>query len=175
MLVSGNFFQVMGVEPELGRAFRADEDEVPGRDAVVVLGHDFWEQQFGADPSVLGRTVRLNGIEFTILGVAPDGFTGLSQFARFEFYVPLMMWPRLATDRDVHPLESRGLRGLEIKGRLKPGVAMSEAEAELSVIARDLERAYPDTNQNRAIVARTELQTRIRDNPPAASLIAMPV
>src|SRR6185295_19604555 len=65
MLVTGNFFQAMNVEPELGRAFRNDEDEVPGRDAVVMLGHDFWEREFGADPSIVGRTIRLNGIEFT--------------------------------------------------------------------------------------------------------------
>src|SRR5438874_658340 len=67
MLVSGNFFTVMAVEPQLGRTFRPDEDQVPGRDAVVVLGHDFWEQQFGGDRTILGRRVRLNGIEFTVV------------------------------------------------------------------------------------------------------------
>ena len=98
MLVSGNFFSVMGVEPQLGRAFRPEENQAPGRDAVLILGHDFWEREFGADRSILGRTVRLNGIEFTIVGVAPPEFTGLDQFARFEFYAPLMMWPRLVAD-----------------------------------------------------------------------------
>ena len=77
MLVTGNFFPAMGVVPQLGRAFRPDEDQVPGRDAVVILGHDFWEQQFGADRSIVGRTVRLNGIAFTVVGVAPAGFAGL--------------------------------------------------------------------------------------------------
>jgi hypothetical protein len=75
MLVSGNFFQAMGVEPGIGRGFRPEEDEVPGRDAVVVLGHDFWDKQLGADRGIVGRHVRLNGVEFTVIGVAPERFT----------------------------------------------------------------------------------------------------
>ena len=74
----------MGVEPELGRAFRPDEDQVPGRDAVVMLGHDFWQREFGADRSIIGRTVRLNGIDFTVIGVTPAGFTGLDQYIRYD-------------------------------------------------------------------------------------------
>ena len=173
MLVSGNFFRVMGLEPQLGRDFRPEEDEVPGRDAVAILGHDFWAQQFGADRSILGRTVRLHGIEFTVIGVAPAGFTGLDQYARFEFYCPLMMWPRLQTDPGVEPLEDRDFRSLTIKGRLKPGVTMAQAQTELSGIAADLERAYADTNRNRSTEVRTELQTRIAQAPPLARLIVM--
>ena len=127
MLVSGNFFSVMRVEPRLGRTFRSDEAQVPGRDAVVILGHDFWEQQFGGERSILGRKVLLNGIEFTVIGVAPDSFPGLSQFVRFDFYAPLMMWPRLTPDPNARPLEARDARNLTIKGRLKPGVTMTEA------------------------------------------------
>ena len=66
MLVSGNYFRVLGVEPQLGRGFRDDEDEVPGRDAVVVLGPDFWKHEFASDPAVVGRTIRLNGTDFTV-------------------------------------------------------------------------------------------------------------
>jgi len=76
MMVSGNYFHVLGVEPRLGRGFREDEDQVPGRDAVVVLGPDFWKREFASDPSVLGRTIRLNGAEFTVIGVAPETFPG---------------------------------------------------------------------------------------------------
>ena len=71
MLVSANYFQVLGVEPQLGRAFRKEEDDVAGRDAVVVLGPDFWKSEFAGDPAVVGRTVLLNGIDFTVIGVAP--------------------------------------------------------------------------------------------------------
>jgi len=74
MMVSGNYFDALGVTPRLGRAFREDEDKVPGRDAVVVLGSDFWRHQFASDPSVVGRTVRLNGRDFTVIGVAPETF-----------------------------------------------------------------------------------------------------
>src|ERR1700724_2830205 len=74
MMVSGNYFRVLGVEPRLGRGFREDEDRVPGRDAVVVLGPEFWKHEFANDPSVLGRTIHLNGREFTVIGVAPETF-----------------------------------------------------------------------------------------------------
>lgn len=172
MLVSGNLFPIIGVEPHLGRAFRPEEDQVPGRNAVVMLGHDFWQQQFGGDPSVLGRTVRLNGIAFTVIGVTPPEFTGLAQFTRFQFYAPLMMWPRL-TDRHNEPLEARDFRNLEIKGRLAPGVTMSQAQTELSIMAVDLERAYADTNRNQRMTVRTELQNRIANAPPVALLLVM--
>src|SRR5450759_493569 len=72
MMVSGNYFHVLGVEPRLGRGFREEEDQVPGRDAVVVLGPDFWKHEFASDPSVLGRIIRLNGTEFTVIGVAQE-------------------------------------------------------------------------------------------------------
>ena len=98
LLVSDNFFTVMHVEPERGRAFRPEEHQVPGRDAVVILSHSLWEQQFGSDPSILGRRVQLTGIEFTVVGVAPERFIGMNQFVRSDFYAPLMMWPRLLGD-----------------------------------------------------------------------------
>lgn len=172
MLVSGNFFTVMGIEPELGRSFRPEEDEVPGRDAVVILGYHLW-QQLGSDPSILDRRVQLSGVEFTVVGVAPERFTGMNQFVRSDFYAPLMMWPQLASDPKARVLEDRNLRSLTIKGRLKAGVSMTHAQAELDVIAKDLERAYPDTNRNRGVVVRTELQTRIAQSPPDATLVAL--
>jgi len=173
MLVTGNFFPVIGVEPALGRAFRAQEDQVPGRDAVVMLGYDFWQREFGADRAVIGRAIRLNGIEFTVIGVTPARFTGMDQYVRYEFYTPLMMWPRLITDSKVTPFEARDLRSLNVRGRLKRGTTLAHAQAELTVIANDLERAYPDTNRNQTITARTELQSRIAAAPPIARLLVM--
>jgi predicted permease len=171
MVVSSNLFEAMGVEPELGRSFRADEDQVPGRDAVVVLDHSLWEQQFSADPSILGRKIRLNGIEFTVIGVAPDRFTGMSQLIRPAFYVPMMMYPRLAADPKA--LDSRSARNLSVKGRLKPGVSMAQAQAELTAFSRNLQQTYPDTNKNQDMVIRTELETRIDQDPIDAALSAM--
>jgi putative ABC transport system permease protein len=127
LLVSGNFFTVMGVEPELGRTFRPEEDQVPGRDPVVIVSHGVWKQQFGSDPSILGRRIQLSGIEFTVVGVAPEGFTGMNQFVRSDFYAPLMMWPRLLGDPKARPLEDRNFRNLTIKGRLAPRASLARA------------------------------------------------
>jgi putative ABC transport system permease protein len=171
MLVTANLFGAMGVEPELGRSFRPEEDQVPGRDAVVVLDHALWEQQFAANPSILGQKVRLNGIEFTVIGVAPERFTGMAQLIRPAFYAPLMMYSRLTADPK--KLEARDARDLTIKSRLKPGVTMAQAQAELTTFAQNLQRAYPDTNKNQSMVVRTELQTRIDQDPIDAALSAM--
>jgi predicted permease len=173
MLVTGNFFTVMGVQPDLGRSFTLEEDRVPGRDAVVVLGRDLWEKQFEADRDVLGRRVRINGLEFTVIGVAPAAFTGMDQYVRSDFYAPLMMWPRLMSDPKIQPLEARDFRQLSVKGRLKPGVRIAQAQAELSLLASSLEREHPESNKNRAMAVRTELQARIAQDPPDAMLIAM--
>ena len=173
MLTSANMFTLMGVEPTLGRTFRPEEDQVPGRDAVVVLGRTLWEQDFGSDPAVLGRRVLINGGEFTVIGVAPPEFHGLDQYVRSDFFVPLMMSARLVSDPKAASLQARDARNLTLKGRLKPGVSQTEAQTELTTIAADLERAYPDTNKNRRMAVRTELQARISQSPPDAMLIAM--
>src|SRR5262249_47711720 len=117
MLVSDNFFNLMGVEPTLGRSFRAEEHQVPGRDAVVVLGRTMWEQELGSDRALLGSIVRINGVEFTVIGVAPPEFTGMNQFVRADFFVPLMMSPRIISDPKAGSLEARDARNLTLKGR----------------------------------------------------------
>jgi len=173
MLASGNLFRVMGVAPALGRGFLPEEDRVPGRDAVVVLGHALWEQQFASDPSVVGRRLDLNGRPFTVIGVAPREFTGLNQYVRADFFVPLMMSPLFLTDPKAASLEARDARNVSVKGRLAPGVSQAAAQAELTTIGADLARAYPDTNKNRRWAVRTELQARIAQSPPDAMLVAM--
>lgn len=172
LMVNGNFFEALHVAPALGRGFRDDEDTVPRRNAVLVLGHEFWTSAFGSDPSVIGRTVRLNGVDFTVIGVAPEGFTGLDRYTRFEFFAPLMMWPNL-TDSRMAVLGARDLRRLTIKGRLKPGVTLDQAQAELTVVGNDLAAAYPETNRNRPLRIRSEFQDRYRQNPSNVTLIAM--
>ena len=121
MMVSGNYFRVLGVEPRLGRAFRDDEDQAPGRDAVVVLGPDFWKNEFASDPGVVGRTIRLNGRDFTVIGVAPDTFPGMQIFANPDFYMPLAMAPVFSTNPQKHFFEDRDDRELSVKARLKRG------------------------------------------------------
>lgn len=160
MLVSGNYFRGLGVEPQLGRGFREDEDRVPGRDAVAVLGTDFWKNEYGADPSVVGRTVRLNGRDFTIIGVAPESFPGMLIFLRPSIYVPLAMAGTLSTDPRKNFFEDRDARQLTVRGRLRPGVTVDQARGELKLIASNLERAYPAFNRDRSAGVHTQFEMR---------------
>ena len=147
MLVSGNYFRVLGVEPQPGRGFRDDEDEVPGRDAVVVLGPDFWKHEFASDPAVVGRTIRLNGTDFTVIGVAPETFPGMQIFSRPDFYMPLAMARVFSTNPQKDFFEDRDDRELSVKARLKPGTTRQQAQSELAVLAQDFEREYPALNR----------------------------
>jgi len=157
------------VAPSLGRAFRAEEDSVPGRDAVVVLSHDFWAQQLGADPSFLGRKIRLNGIEFTVIGVAPERFTGVEPFIPTEFYLPLAMYPRMTGDARI--LEARDRRFLRLLGRLNRGATLRQAQAELASVGANLARAYPEIDRDRHLTALTEFQNRVQQDPGDALLV----
>ena len=159
-LVSGNFFSVLGVEPQVGRGFLDSEDIVPGRDAVVVLGPDFWKQEFAADPGSIGRTVRLNGKDFTVIGVAPDSFPGLQIFSRPDFYVPLSMAGSFSTDAQKKFLEDRDDRQLAVKARLRRGLTLDEARGELAVLGQAFAREYPQTNRERGATVRTRLEMR---------------
>jgi hypothetical protein len=101
--------------------------------------------------------VRLNGIEFTVIGVAPAAFTGMNQYLRPTLFVQLMMFQRLAANPEWRMLEHRADRELDVKGRLKPGASLAQARTELMTIAAALERAYPDTNHNQGVSLMTEM------------------
>jgi macrolide transport system ATP-binding/permease protein len=160
MMVSGNYFRVLGVEPQLGRGFREEEDQVPGRDAVVVLGPDFWKREFASDPSILGRTIRLNGTDFTVIGVAPDTFPGMQIFARPDFYVPLAMARVFSTNPQKNFFEDRDDRELIVKARLTPGTTLERARSELAVLAQEFQRAHPQLNRDRGAAVRTQFEMR---------------
>ncbi len=171
-LVSGNFFRVMETEPRFGRGFSPEEDQAPGRDAVIVLAHAFWESEFAADPSVIGRRVRLNGLDFSVIGVAPESFTSMDQFIRPAFFVPAQMAPAMLTSKGAI-LTNRSSREFTVKGRLKPGVSMRAADAEASALAKSLEESYPATNRAFGAALRTELQSRIDNDPGTPLMIAV--
>lgn len=178
LFVSGNLFRVLGVEPSLGRGFRDSEDQAEGRDAVVVLSHDFWVSQFGASPSVMGTKIRLNGIEFTVVGVAPEQFTGIDTFLRPALFIPLAMAPRIGSQNSFNTahensLNRRDIRWLIVKGRLKPGASVAQAQADLSAIAAQLQRMYPQTNRNQRITVQSEFQLRAQQSPPNTAMVAM--
>jgi len=170
LIVSDNFFQVLGVEPTLGRSFRPEETQVPGRDAVAVLAYDFWRTQFAADRSVIGRNIRLNGIDFNVVGVAPESFTGVDPYIRPALFVPVMMKQRLESSKD-SPLEDRGNHNFTLKARLKPGVSLETARAELATIWNNLEQSYPDINRGRKADVKTEMQARYQQDPYDAILV----
>ena len=164
MMVSGNYFRVLGVEPQVGRGFRDDEDQAPGRDAVIVLGSDFWKNEFARDPGVVGRTVRLNGKDFTIIGVAPEEFHGMWIFMRPDFYMPLSMAPVFSTNPQKQFFLDRDDRELTLRGRLKPETTLSQARNELATLAKAFERDYPQINRDRGATVRTQFEMRTRDS-----------
>jgi putative ABC transport system permease protein len=137
--VSAPYFRILGEAPALGRVFRDEEDQVPDRDAVVVLADGLWRRRFGADPSVVGRTIVLDGRAYRILGVMPPGFTGLSDQA--DLWVPFVM--------SGPGLDSRGRRWFNAVARLKSGVTEGQAQSEMDAISQRLETAYPTTNEKR--------------------------
>jgi len=159
LLVSGSFFSTMQIHPALGRDFRSDEDEVPGKYPVAIISNALWGRAFANDISVIGKQVKLNGKSFTIIGVAPKSFTGANLFFRPDIYVPTMMTNGLTTDGN-EMLTHRSWRGFEMMGRLKPGVTVAQAQAEMDGILRDLEKTYPDTNKDTAAFVRKEMDRR---------------
>src|SRR5580700_6763671 len=170
-LVSGDYFSVLEVPLELGRAFRPDEDSAPGRDAVVVLGHELWRTDFASDAGVVGRTIFLNNIAFTVIGVAPEPFTGANGLVRSALFVPLAMGPRLQNDLQQSMFEKRENRGMTVFGRLKSGVGVAQAKAEASVVSEQLAQAYPATNRTCSLVVDKDVQARLKQSPIDAALV----
>ncbi len=144
--VTGNYFSGLGVETARGRTFTLEEDDAPGTHPVAVLNYNFWQRRFGADASVIGKTLTLNGHDFTVVGVAGKNFTG-TKFLGFtpDVWVPLMMYGQLVPESSDR-LAQRGSHWLELRGRLKPGVSMEQARAAMNVVARQLHQAYPKTD-----------------------------
>jgi macrolide transport system ATP-binding/permease protein len=147
-VVTGNYFSMLGVRPVVGRGFLPEEDATPGTHAVMVLGHQYWQSAFGGDPAVIGRSVRLNGHLFTVVGVAPETFKGMYPGLVPEFYVPMMMADVLEFVSGSR-FERRSTRNLFAKGRLRPGVTVEQAGAAVLAISTALAEEYPDTNEGR--------------------------
>ena len=138
--VSNNFFSVIGVHPKLGRDFRPEEEE-KGKDRVIVLSDQLWHRRFGGDPNVVGKTLTINHEPYTIIGVMPQGFA--FPLPRYQAWTPQSF--RGAVDPQWINRSAHFLRTI---GRLRPGVSITQAESEMTRIAADLEREYPDTNTN---------------------------
>jgi putative ABC transport system permease protein len=144
-VVSDNYFSVLGVNPLLGRFFLPDEDRVPGRNPVVVLSHSFWQRRFNGDTHCVGQRLKLNGVVFTVVGVARAGFQGAWVGDADDVWIPNMMAHR---DADIL---NRDSTDFELIGRLKAGVTREQAQAELTLLARQLETSYPQTNKDSGV------------------------
>ena len=157
-VVTGNYFDVLGVRAAVGRTFLPEEDRVEGARPVAVLAHGLWKREFGGDPSVIGRTITIRGLAFTVIGVAPPKFKGMVPGLTPELWIPSMMLEEVepAGIQDTVPspsgrtrLERRGSRWMFVRGRLKPGVSMTQAQANVEVVMSRLEREHPETNKDR--------------------------
>ncbi|HUF27219.1 MAG TPA: ABC transporter permease [Gemmatimonadaceae bacterium] len=137
-VVSGSYFELLGIQPVIGRAFGPEDDVTPGAHPVIVLGHGLWQRRFGADPTIVGRTVQMNDVALTVLGVAPRGFYGLANDA--EAWVPLTMVTELAGPGRLEGVWSHWMRAT---GRLAPGVTLAQAQQEMATVSQRLEELYP--------------------------------
>ena len=155
-VVSANYFDVLEVKPTLGRTFLPEEDKNVGGNAVVVLSHSFWQRRLASDPNVVGKTVRLNNREYQVIGVTPEYFIGSKFALALDFWTPMSMAEDLRRNPEI--LKERGSHWMNIVGRLKPGVSISQASAEMAAISTRLNQAYPD---NRASSTQAKVLTEV--------------
>jgi predicted permease len=157
-LVSGNYFDVMGVKPVLGRGFLPEEARTPNAHPVTVISHSLWQRRFKADASIVGKTIYLNGQPFTVIGVMPETFLGSVFYIREAFWAPLMMAQKFGLRAEWQTDRSSAL--FNLYGRLKPGLTVAQAETDLNLAADNLAKLYPRENADTKIQLRTELDGR---------------
>jgi putative ABC transport system permease protein len=151
MIVTGNYFDVLGVKAAIGRTFLPEEDRTPGTHPVIVLSHGAWQRRFGGDPSLVGRPIKLNGLDYTVVGIAPEGFRGTFAIGGADCWVPTMMHHQILTGIFREWFNERRPLILNVIGRLKPGVTLQQAEAAMQAIGRRLERDFPNDNDQRNV------------------------
>jgi len=155
-VVSANYFDVLEVKPILGRTFLPDEDKNVGANAVVVLSHSFWQRRLNSDPNIVGKPVSLNNRAYQVIGVAPEYFVGSKFALALDFWAPISMSDDLRRSTDL--LKERGSHWMNVIGRLKAGVSISQASAEMNAIASRLNQAYPDS---RASTTQAQVMTEV--------------
>lgn len=167
LAVTPDYFDLLGVAISPGRGFKPEESREP----VVVLSRAYWQAQFAGDPRVIGRTMLLCGIPFTILGVAPENFA-LDRFSREDLYFPIGAYAARLLPVTGRPLEDRSRRYLAVYARLAPGESIQQAQAELATIADDVASRFPADRNRRAVVL-SEFQARTRTDRTMPSLAAL--
>jgi hypothetical protein len=146
VLVSGNYFDVLGVRPALGRAFLPEEDRSPGTHPVAIVSYGLWRRRFGGDPKLVGRSITLNTYDFTVIGVAPPEFRGVRLGLAPDVYVPVNMIAQAWPTQKPETLNSRYFSWLNLMGRLKPGVDRAQAEASLSTLLSRMRQVHPNAS-----------------------------
>lgn len=162
-IVSGNYFEVLGIKMPFGRGFTPDDDRIGAPVRVAVISHALWRRVFNADQSLIGQTIRLNSNPYTLIGVAPPGFAGPLPGVATEVWVPTALQPEVDPVASAvrrarghgGKLDLRRSRGLRMVGRLPAGVSIDHVASRAAVIAGRLEAAYPDTNRNRRFTLTT--------------------
>lgn len=145
LIVTENYFDMLGVNPALGRLFHEEPNQAPNSDPYIVLADSYWRQRFGANPKVIGQMIHINGHPFTILGVTPADFHGTIVGVDAQYFVPMLMQPQALPGES---LTDRNPTFVHILGRLKPGVTIAQAQAEFSTIAANLAKEYPDQSRD---------------------------
>lgn len=148
-VVTGNYFEVLGVKAALGRMISPDDDRLPGAHPVTVLGYKCWQQRFSADPAIIGKSLVANGRSYTVIGVAPQGFFGTEIIAAPELWFPMAMQGEIEVGNKW--LDKRGTENTFVQGRLKPGVSIEQAQTALKAIALQLAQEYPEVNEGKRI------------------------
>jgi predicted permease len=168
--VTGDYFSVLGVKPALGRFIRPTEENQPGEQPVLVLGYSYWQKRFGGNPGVIGKPVRVNGKQATIIGVVPKQFLGAISVIEMDMYMPLGHAASFEQASD-NPVTDRNARMVRVLGRLKPGVSFSQAQASVNVIASRLGKQYPSTDGN--ITVRVYRERLARPAPLRNNVVAL--
>jgi predicted permease len=148
VLVSNNYFETLGTRPAAGRLFSRNDPDAAGATPHVVLTHRFWTRRFQQDPSIVGRELRINGHAFTVAGVAQEGFQGTTPLLP-DVFVPINMVAEATPDLSANMLTSRDSSWILMGGRLKPGVSIESAQAEVNAIAATLAREFPQENRGK--------------------------
>jgi macrolide transport system ATP-binding/permease protein len=163
-VVTANYFDTLGMRPLLGRFFLPEEDAIPGANPVVVIGYSVWQSRFGGVTDILGRTIKLNNTAFTVIGVAPQGFKGVNAIFGPDLWVPSMMAEQVLPAKQQSALSDRTVLTFTGAGRLRHGVSLSAAQADLKTIGVALEKEYPDTNQGQTVTLQPLTEAAVATN-----------
>jgi len=166
-LVNWDFFDIMGVRPAMGRTFIEDEDKTPGARPVVIISNAIWKNQFGSDPSILGKNIKISNQDYAVIGVAPVDFHDIPGIGSPDVWIPIMMHDQVLTGIQKDWFNQRGARMVNMVGRMKPGVTPERAQLELTALGNRLSQEYPTDNGGRNVIIMPLSQTNVPPNQRA--------